>query len=266
MVEQPRPEDATLDLGPISPELVLVDPELARLAREQLSIPPAARTPTLVQSRPQPAAEPPDAGPSRRARRLPRVGPTALVGLVLILIPTLLAILRTLHPPVRPHLESRVTFVADAATAPRSEASTRPQAAAQKYLIDDLAPGSGQGLRWAVGAFGRPTTSLRRGEYCDLGWEPIDLTIILTATGRRDPCAGEVAGGVVSGKQWRTARGLRVGDSPDRLRSLYPEAQARPDGWWRLRVVRRPVLGQLGPQPLLSAHVRGGRVDRFVLG
>jgi hypothetical protein len=80
----------------------------------------------------------------------------------------------------------------------------------------------------------------------------------------------------VSGRRWYTSKGLRVGDSVGRLRSLYPEAPYlartwRP-GWgpqYALVTRRATCLGVCGNQrevtvPVLSAAVRNGRVTAFL--
>jgi len=54
----PRPESVGLDLGPVSPELVLVDPELARVAREQLPEPETVAAPSRGPRAPTPEARP----------------------------------------------------------------------------------------------------------------------------------------------------------------------------------------------------------------
>ena len=313
----------TRDLGPISPELCLVDPELARRARRKLpevaKAPASTRAAPVAELFPTPREEPralglelPKRMGGRRARALRLLRSTALLGLGAALVPTLLAVLMGLFPPERPRLESRVSPDAEAglrptpgladsagtepaagagsareavAPTPKPRSRGRPDereakrgaessaargvpAALRARLIDGLVALSGsRGLAWASAAFGPPTGRERRGEYCSVTWSRLGLTIVLTATDGPDPCErGEVAGGVVRWRRWRTSKGLRVGDSLEELRSRYPGAQARPDGWWWLLVVRRPVLGELRLQPLLSAHVRDGRVDQFVLG
>jgi hypothetical protein len=81
----------------------------------------------------------------------------------------------------------------------------------------------------------------------------------------------------VTGPRWRTSRGLRVGDTQDRLAELYPKANrvrgadidwagadpGRWRGWWL--VVRVTHIGEFHPYPALLARVGRGRVSEFVV-
>ena len=72
---------------------------------------------------------------------------------------------------------------------------------------------------------------------------------------------------VTNRPKWRTALGLRVGDTPARLRSLYPRAHLRgageDRGYW---LVAREVCAEVGggSYPGLLARVRNGRVSALV--
>jgi hypothetical protein len=66
------------DLGPISPELALIDPELARRARELLPEPRERPRPSRP-PRPLPAPEPEAQPPERRRRRWPQTIALAIV-------------------------------------------------------------------------------------------------------------------------------------------------------------------------------------------
>jgi hypothetical protein len=79
----------------------------------------------------------------------------------------------------------------------------------------------------------------------------------------------------VTTRAWTTSLGLRVGDSPARVRRLYPgahfEARSRseafPPGYW-LVTRRTHCIGACGPEfvtaPQLIAKVRDGRVTALV--
>jgi hypothetical protein len=73
---------------------------------------------------------------------------------------------------------------------------------------------------------------------------------------------------IVDGKRWRTARGLRVGDTVDRLRRLYPSARRHRTVWW-LVTRRAACIGLCGGEglyvtaPMLSATTLNGRVVDF---
>jgi hypothetical protein len=87
------------DPGPISPELVLVDPELSAIAREHLpdSAPWRPRSADVV-----PLGQRPEPPPAERRHQLASVlALPAVLGVVV----TSLLILRAVYPPLRPHLE-----------------------------------------------------------------------------------------------------------------------------------------------------------------
>jgi hypothetical protein len=73
------------------------------------------------------------------------------------------------------------------------------------------------------------------------------------------------------GKQWRTGRGLRIGDTVTRLRRLYPHTTLRAyrpglapvRGWWL--VVRTSRVPDFHRVPALLATARDGRVTELVL-
>jgi hypothetical protein len=76
-----------------------------------------------------------------------------------------------------------------------------------------------------------------------------------------------------TGRRWRTARGLRIGDPVGRLLRLYPSARAARGlrGWYAqgYRLVTRHVGGYAGigglhpTAPVLVAETAGGRVTGF---
>ena len=79
------------------------------------------------------------------------------------------------------------------------------------------------------------------------------MALIVTVTGRT---------------AWRTAVGLRVGDSAARLRSLYPRARLRTgfagdSGYW---LVTRQMCAEVGggAYPGLLARMQNGRVSALV--
>ena len=91
-VTETRTPQLSLDLGePISPELALVDPELARRARALLpDIQPPTRAAPAYVARLPPTAGDVEAPPARRARRATR-GPRRLVVLFALLLLSLVA-------------------------------------------------------------------------------------------------------------------------------------------------------------------------------
>ena len=118
--------------------------------------------------------------------------------------------------------------------------------------------------------FGAPSTSrVTSPRTCGQSWKGARLTVTFF-TFEQKPCARGVALIVtVTGRAaWRTAVGLRVGDSATRLRSLYPKAQLRTgfageSGYW---LVTRQVCAEVGggAYPGLLARMKGGRVAALV--
>lgn len=121
--------------------------------------------------------------------------------------------------------------------------------------------------------FGSPSTVRSRasGVECDAGWNRIGLKLaFLDFSGRACADGVLVTATVTSRSAWRTAVGLRVGDSVTRLGRLYPRATlhraAAPwTGYW---LVTRRTCAEVGsiPYPGLLARVRGGRVTALVAG
>ncbi len=118
--------------------------------------------------------------------------------------------------------------------------------------------------------FGAPSTSrVLSAQSCLQSWKPARLVVhFFTFEGK--PCARGVALIVtVTGRAaWRTAVGLRVGDSAARLRTLYPRARLRTgfpgdNGYW---LVTRQVCAEVGggTYPGLLARMRNGRVAALV--
>ena len=118
--------------------------------------------------------------------------------------------------------------------------------------------------------FGTPSTSrVTSTRTCGQSWKGARLTVTFF-TFEDKPCARGVALIVtVTGRAaWRTAVGLRVGDSAARLRTLYPRARLRSgfagdSGYW---LVTRQVCAEVGggAYPGLLARMKRGRVAALV--
>ena len=138
----------------------------------------------------------------------------------------------------------------------------------------------------AIAAFGDATSCrLVRGSatWAVTTWANLQLRAELVTyggmpageTGCTAPDAIHISTLRVSGQQWYTSLGLRVGQPVARLKRLYPRATAtRPVGRWYGRgywlVTHRTVcLGVCDTRyvtaPRLVAEVRNGRVSAFVL-
>ena len=122
----------------------------------------------------------------------------------------------------------------------------------------------------AKGLFGAPSTSrVTTAQSCLQSWKGVRLAVtFFTFEGK--PCSRGVAliVTVQSRPAWRTALGLRVGDTAARLRSLYPKARLRTGfvgdtGYW---LVTRKICAEVGggSYPGLLARMQQGRVAALV--
>jgi hypothetical protein len=224
---------------PISPELALVDPELALRARNLL---PDRGAPTLdaLVERAQPPARSarvvlrtrPSAG-RRLRRRLAAIAAAAAAGIA------------------GGYFVTEATLVGDGAgtslvpaPAAASSAGAGPAVKSVEGLLAAAATPTA-----ARAILGEPARREPTRDACRIAWPGRGLTIVYAAENGRDPCrAGDAIGVLARERGFASADGLRIGDSLARLRRVYPAAEARPDGWWAL-------AGGL------MAHVDGGRVD-----
>jgi hypothetical protein len=123
--------------------------------------------------------------------------------------------------------------------------------------------------RNAIRAYGKPDGKSPSG--CPNKWRKLGVRIVTADFGGGPACAAStpVQTIVVTGRRWATERGLKVGDSLDRVRELYPELKRFSDLYgkapvyrhtWAL-VLEESVVG--GPPNLidrLSAEIRGRKV------
>jgi hypothetical protein len=137
----------------------------------------------------------------------------------------------------------------------------------------------------AIRVFGKPSS-------CELVGNPLDARAIWRSLGIRLKLAtlGGLPKGTtactaphlmfidtayVTGTQWQTPNGLKVGLPVSAVKSLYPHAiyQPRPDvdrpgpAYWIVHVRERCLVGVCGPRfqtaPRLTAYVRAGKVAGF---
>ena len=107
----------------------------------------------------------------------------------------------------------------------------------------------------------------RNGTSCRVAWPGLALTVdfALIGTDPRDPCAAgaAVVATAASRGAWRTAVGLRVGDTVARVRFLYPHARRHGSGYW---LVPRRACAEVGgfAYPGLLARTQHGRVTALV--
>lgn len=136
---------------------------------------------------------------------------------------------------------------------------------------------SSPSLRSAIRAFGDPSAVGRRWgrSGCRVSWPLIGLVIQFASFGGYEACSpayGRAQSVFIrgsNGRLWRTARGLRIGQSVGRLRRRHPSAEPhRPRLWWLVtgQTFIGPSCGG-GPCPyaVLSASVRAGKVSAFRL-
>lgn len=118
-------------------------------------------------------------------------------------------------------------------------------------------------LNGAIAVYGRPTSREVLGyDTCSVSWGVHGIKAEFSYN-YTEPCAlqGRHAETTLTGRQWRTARGLRIGDTLQRLRRLYPRAKPYVAGSWTL--LSRPFAGVRLPTVL--ATVKSGRVTTFVV-
>ena len=113
----------------------------------------------------------------------------------------------------------------------------------------------------AIAAYGPPSALRRNGTTCIGRWPAASLSLGFISF-EANPCAsGILVHAVATGSRWHTNRGVRIGDSRARLRSLYPRARAHRDGRW---LVTRHACAEVGGQAFAGLLARMG--DRRVAG
>ena len=128
--------------------------------------------------------------------------------------------------------------------------------------------------RNAIKAYGKPDGKSPQG--CPNKWKKIGVRIVTADFGGGPPCAPTtpVQQIVITGAQWTTERGLKVGDSLDRVRELYPELKRFDDLFgknslwhhrWALVLEESQVGGPPNVIDRLSAEVRGRKVKSFTV-
>jgi hypothetical protein len=137
----------------------------------------------------------------------------------------------------------------------------------------------------AIRAFGKPTSCRLLGYPSDAvaTWRSLGIRLRLSTLGAQPagkngctaPGSIYIHAAYVSGGQWQTQEGLRVGLAVDVIRHLYPGAIPQPranrdwphPAYWIIHVRERCVVGVCGPRlhtaPRLTAYVKAGRVAGF---
>jgi hypothetical protein len=101
---------------------------------------------------------------------------------------------------------------------------------------------------------------------CRATWRRLGLKIQFESFGVASDCNdGKAQAAVVKGHRgrvaWRTQRGLRVGDSVQKLNRIYPNARRRPGA----RVIVYQKHPAIGDGSIVTAVLRGGKVASFRL-
>jgi hypothetical protein len=157
-----------------------------------------------------------------------------------------------------------------AADPPADPAPPRPPPSLYADLyIGDFSTREGT-LQAAIDGLGPPTSKRRNGITCHVVWRDLSARMVFYNLGGANPCRpqyGHFSRGLMRG-DWHTGRGLALGDSPRKLRRLYPNARFHQSrfygaGWW-LRVRKSPV-GSGGTYPGLLARMRDGQVSGLVV-
>lgn len=141
--------------------------------------------------------------------------------------------------------------------------------------------------RDAIRAFGKPASCRLLGYPSDAvaTWRSLGLRLRLSTLGAQPagkngctaPGSIYIHAAYVSGRQWQTQKGLRVGLPVAVIRQLYPGAIPQPranrdwphPAYWIVHVPERCVVGVCGARyqtaPRLTAYARAGRVAGFFL-
>lgn len=117
-------------------------------------------------------------------------------------------------------------------------------------------------LSTAVAAFGEPPSLAVIDNLCVASWPDLGLSVKFFYSG--DPCEaspGTVVEIDLKG-QWKTDKGLKVGDPVADIQRAYPNARVRKDGSWALVTVNAAELGSLAT---LAAVVDGDTISGFRL-
>lgn len=117
--------------------------------------------------------------------------------------------------------------------------------------------------------FGAPTRLAKTGTVsCEGRWTEHRITISFYNLGGQDSCKpqyGNFGSAVMTGQQWRTAKGLRIGDTSYKMQSLYRPRHYRSQWATLLSEIRRfdCSLPRGCLYRKLEAKIMDGRVVAF---
>lgn len=140
------------------------------------------------------------------------------------------------------------------------------------YKIGGYAVKQDGTLFGAIEEFGEPT-SLRRGggrlrgwNACVARWRELGLRIVFYNLGGEDSCRpqhGYFRDALITGRQWRTSKGLRIRQPRRYLFRYYAGARPSVSGLWWTLVPRKWPYGGGGTYAGLAAKVVDGWVVAF---
>jgi hypothetical protein len=115
-------------------------------------------------------------------------------------------------------------------------------------------------LKGAIATFGTPTSRQPFSggwDVCIVAWKQLGIESTY-AYSHDDPCSprGCHSETTINERQWKTDKGLHIGDTLKRLRQLYPKAKQYVGRNWAL--ISRPFGGTR--VPTLLATVNSGRI------
>jgi hypothetical protein len=144
----------------------------------------------------------------------------------------------------------------------------------QRLGEHDFPGGVAPNRRNAIKAYGSPDGKSPSG--CPNKWKHLGVRIVTADFGGGPACAATtpVQRIVITGRQWTTERGLKIGDSLDRVRELYPELErfaelyGNQQLWrysWALVLEESQVGGPPNVIDRLAAEIRGRKVRSFTV-
>jgi hypothetical protein len=133
--------------------------------------------------------------------------------------------------------------------------------------IGDFKPARNPRLGAAIRAYGEPTSRRGGGEICRVRWAELSVAIAFQNFGGVDSCRprnGRAQKAVIKrDTRWRTDKGLRLGNTVERLRRLYPDARRTSRGFRLVEAIL--PFGSPQPYAVLGARVADGEVTAFTL-
>ena len=163
-------------------------------------------------------------------------------------------------------------LIAACSAASSSSAATAPFVVQGDSTVDGLRIGRTTPAA-SVKRFGPATTTRTQPPYeCVKTWKKLGLKLSFLdlSTGSACRTGGLVTATITNRPQWRTALGLRVGDTVARVRTLYPRAKFRRTGnnWTGYWLITRHACKEVGGSafPGLLAQIHAGRVAALVAG